>query len=150
MISELFTVYLWSCDNVQSLARSRSRSWLPHQHSFWGLKIFRKKLENFSGRRKYRHFWGNPFWTTFLWEVFCQVAKLPSKLNHSKLKYPLQAKRTFSPPVRVLILRQNYLLSISIDTWYMYVCMYVCMKDFMCLIGSICKMLLGSHASKCM
>ena len=26
--------------------------------------------------------------------------------------------------------------------------MYVCLKDFMCLNGSICKMLLGSHASK--
>ena len=27
-------------------------------------------------------------------------------------------------------------------------CMYVCLKDFMCLTGSICKLLLGSHASK--
>ena len=26
--------------------------------------------------------------------------------------------------------------------------MYVCLKDFMCLTGSICKLLLGSHASK--
>jgi hypothetical protein len=25
---------------------------------------------------------------------------------------------------------------------------YVCLKDFMCLTGSICKLLLGSHASK--
>ena len=26
--------------------------------------------------------------------------------------------------------------------------MYVCLKDFMCLTGSICKLLLGSRASK--
>ena len=26
--------------------------------------------------------------------------------------------------------------------------LYVCLKDFMCLTGSICKLLLGSHASK--
>ena len=29
-----------------------------------------------------------------------------------------------------------------------YDLLYVCLKDFMCLNGSICKMLLGSHASK--
>ena len=33
-------------------------------------------------------------------------------------------------------------ICICICTWY------VCLKDFMCLNGSICKMLLGSHASK--
>jgi hypothetical protein len=32
----------------------------------------------------------------------------------------------------------------------MYECvrLYVCLEDFMCLTGSICKLLLGSHASK--
>ena len=35
----------------------------------------------------------------------------------------------------------------STVTVHMYM-MYVCLKDFMCLNGSICKMLLGSHASK--